>query len=106
MTRSASEEPRPLASVLAWWSLGLGVLSLFAGRAFHCSGVEFGQCMRDGLPGLLGVLLHAAVLVLAVWTGSEVGRRSRSTLTGFACGTVLFFALFGLLAWLGLSPAP
>ena len=33
-------------------------------------------------PGLLGVLLQAGVLILAVWTGSEVGRRQRSTLLG------------------------
>ena len=60
--------------------------------------------MRDGAPGLLGVLLQAGVLVLAVWTRSEVGRRQRSTLLGLASGIVLFFVLSWLLTWLGLGP--
>ena len=100
------EEPQPRTDALAWWTLGLGVLCLFAGRAIHCSESDFQQCMRDGMPGMLGVLLQAGVLVLAVWAGSELGRRQRSTWIGLACGAVLFSALSGLLAWLDLSPAP
>ena len=49
-------------------------------------------------------MLQAGVLILAVWTGSEVGRRQRSTLLGLASGIALFFILSGLLTWLGLSP--
>jgi hypothetical protein len=62
--------------------------------------------MRDGMPGILGFLLQACVLVLAVWSGSELGRRQQSTWIGFACGAVLFFMLSGLLTWLDLSPNP
>jgi len=73
--------------------------------AFSCSRtLKMQQCMRDGAPGLLGVVLQAGILVLAVWTASEVGRRHRSAAIGLACGAVLFFALSGLLTWLGLSP--
>jgi len=96
---------QPGANTLVWWILGLGVLCLFSGRAIHCSGADFQQCMRDAMPGMLGVLLQAGVLVLAVWTGSEFGRRQRSTWIGLACGTVLFFTLSGLL-WLNVSPDP
>jgi len=52
----------------------------------------------------LAIVLQAGILVLAVWTASEVGRRHRSAAIGLACGAVLFFALSGLLTWLGLSP--
>jgi hypothetical protein len=62
------------------------------------------QCMRNGAPKLLSVLLQAGILVLSVWTGSEVGRRQRSTWLGLAAGTAVFLALTGLLAWLGLGP--
>ena len=74
---------------------------------YSCSSTpNLQECMRDGAPGLLGVLLQAGILVLAVWTGSEVGRRRQSTWLGLACGTVLFFALSGVLAWLGFGPTP
>ena len=56
------------------------------------------------MPGLLGVALQAGVLVLAVWTGSEAGRRVKSTWVGLATGSVIFFALTALLVWLGLTP--
>ena len=73
--------------------------------ALNCSSTaDMQQCMRYGAPGLLGVVLQAGVLVFAVWTGSEVARRRRSTLLGLASGIVLFFVLSGLLSWLGLSP--
>jgi hypothetical protein len=72
--------------------------------AFTCSSTpDMQQCMRDGAPGLLGILLQAVILVLAVWTGSEVGRRQRSTSLGLAGGTAVFLALTGLLAWFGLG---
>ena len=106
VTRPVAGEPQRRANALAWWLLGLGVLCLFAGRAIHCSGADFRKCMRDGMPGMLGVLLQAGVLVLAVWAGSELGRRQRSTWLGLACGTVLFSALSGLIAWLDLGPVP
>ena len=105
VTGPVSGEPQPRANAPAWWILGLGVLCLFAGRAIHCSRADFAQCMRDGMPGMLGVLLQAGVLVLAVWAGSELGHRQRSTWIGLACGTVLFFALSGLL-WINLGPDP
>ena len=60
--------------------------------------------MLAGAPRILSILLQAGVLVLAVWTGSEICRRQRSNLTGLACGIVLFFVLSALLSWLGLSP--
>jgi hypothetical protein len=74
-------------------------------RVLYCKGYDLRQCMRDGAPGLLGLLLQAGALVLAVWPDSEVDRRSRSTLIGLACGTLPFIVLSGLLAWLWLSPA-
>ena len=93
-------------TALAWWLLGLGVLCLFAGVALHCSGTDFRQCMRDGMPAIRDALLQGSVLILAVWTGSELGRRQRSNWMGLAGGTALFFALSGTLSWLGLSPNP
>ena len=88
-----------------WLIYAIVVVCIVAAWAFTCSSKpDIQQCMRDGAPGLLGVLLQAGVLVLAVWTGSEVGRRQRSTLLGLAGGIVLFFVLSWLLTWLGLSP--
>lgn len=88
-----------------WLIYAIVVVCVIGAWTFTCSSTpDMQQCMRDGAPGLLGVLLQAGVLVLAVWTGSEMGRRQRSIWIGLACGTVLFFILSALLSWLGLSP--
>src|SRR3954454_9289389 len=93
-------------NALDWAIYAIVALCTIGAWAFTCTrSPDVGQCMRDGAPALLGVLLQAGVLVLAVWTGSEVGRRQGSTLLGLACGTVIFMTLSGVLAWLGLSPA-
>ena len=90
-----------------WAVYAIVVAATLGAWAYSCSSTpDLQQCMRDGAPALLGVLLQAGILVLEVWTGSEVGRRQRSTWLGLACGAVLFFALAGVLAWLGLSPRP
>ena len=87
-----------------WAIYAIVVACTLGAWAFTCSSTpDVQQCMRDGAPGLLGVLLQAGIL-LSVWTGSEVGRRGQSTWLGLAAGAVLFFALTGLLAWLGLGP--
>ena len=92
-------------NALDWAIYAIVALCTIGAWAFSCSrSPDVRQCMHDGAPALLGVLLQAGVLVLAVWTGSEVGRRQRSTWLGLVCGAVLFFALSGLLTWLGLSP--
>ena len=90
-----------------WAIYAIVVAATLGAWAYSCSSTSnLQQCMRDGAPELLGVLLQAGILVLAVWTGSEVGRRRRSTWLGLACGPVLFLALTGVLTWLGLSPTP
>ena len=100
-------EPRRRAplrlNALNWWIYGLVVLCAFAGRALYCSGNDFRQCMRDGMPGIAGVLLQAGALVLAVWEGSGIGRRHSNGL-GLAAGTAIFLGLMGFLAWLGILP--
>jgi len=50
-----------------WYIYGIVLLSIFGGRALYCRGTGFGQCMRDGMPNLLGMALQAGVLVFAVW---------------------------------------
>ena len=74
-----------------WWIYGIVVLSIFGGRALSCSGVgRFQQCMRDGMPGIIGVALQAGVLVVAVWAGSGIGQARKSTGIGLACGALIF----------------
>ena len=100
--------PRPPLRLNAvdWAIYAIVVACTIGAWAFSCSqgALDTQQCMRDDAPRLLGILLQAGALVLAVWTGSELGRRQRSTLIGLACGTVLFFVLSALLSWIGLSP--
>jgi hypothetical protein len=86
------------------WVCAIVGLSIICGRALYCSGHDFRQCMRDGLPGVLGVVFQAGVLVLAVWAGSTFGQRLGSTAWGLACGTAVFSVLSGVLAWLGFMP--
>ena len=88
------------------WAIYLSVaVCMLGGWAITCSWTsDVGQCIRDGAPALLGVLLSAGALVLAVWTGSEIGHRSGSTTAGLACGVLLFFVLSALLTWLGFGP--
>ena len=89
---------------LDWWILGTGVLSLFLGRALYCRDAgSFQQCMRDGVPSFLALALQAGAVVLAVWAGSEVGRRVRSTWMGLTGGMIVLFALSAAVVWLGLA---
>ena len=84
---------------------GIVALCTVGAWAFSCTkSADVGQCMRDGAPALLGVLLQASALVGAVWAGYEVGRRANSTVVGFCCGAMLFFLGSGLLTVVGLSP--
>ena len=83
---------RPTHSLVPHRRAPLRLNAVDCGRALFCRGAGFGQCMRNGMPALLDVALQAGVLVLAVWTGSEVGRRVKSTWVGLATGTVIFFA--------------
>jgi hypothetical protein len=92
-------------NALDWAIYAIVALCTIGGWAFTCTkSADIGQCMRDGAPALLGVLLQAAVLVGAVWAGSEIGRRSQSTIVGLSGGTVLFLLASALLSVLGLSP--
>jgi hypothetical protein len=88
-----------------WAIYAIVALCTVGAWAFTCTRAsDVGHCMRDGAPALLGVLLQAAILVFAIWTGSELGRRSRSVVAGLASGAALFLVLSALLSWLGLSP--
>ena len=101
-----SDPRQPLRlNAVDWAIYGIVVVSIFGGRALSCSGVgRFQQCMRDGMPGIIGVALQAGVLVVAVWTGSGIGQARKSTGLGLACGALIFLLLSSLLGWLGLAP--
>ena len=103
-TREGQRPPLRLNAVD--WAIYLIIAVCTLGAwAYTCSLTsDVRQCMRAGAPEILGVLLQAAALVLAVWAGSELGRRSRSTTAGIACGIVLFFFLSAVLTWLGFEP--
>jgi hypothetical protein len=99
------QRPPLRLNALDWAIYALVVVCTLGAWAFSCSSTpDRQQCMRHEAPRLLGILLQAGVLVLAAWTGSEIGRRRRSNSIGLACGIVLFFILSALLSWLGLSP--
>jgi hypothetical protein len=88
-----------------WWIYAIVVACTLGAWIISCSSkLDVQQCMRDGAPKLLGILLQAGVLVFAVWAGSEVGRRMKSTVSGFACGTAILLVLTGLQGWLGMLP--
>ena len=74
-----------------------------AGRFIARDAGSFQQCMRDGVPSFLALALQPGAVVLAVWAGSEVGRRVRSTWMGLTGGMIVLFALSAAVVWLGLA---